>query len=79
MTTVRIEEIKRDILRWLQRVEAGEKIVILKANKPMAEIIPLSEKSMDLRPIGLCKGEFSVPDDFDASLPEEVMQQFEGK
>lgn len=79
MTTVSIEEIKQDIVSWLQRVEAGEKIVILKANKPMAEIIPSSKESIELRPIGLCKGEFSVPDDFDAPLPENIIQQFEGK
>jgi hypothetical protein len=30
-----------------------------------------------LRPIGLCKGEFTVPDDFDAPLPEEVLRDFE--
>jgi hypothetical protein len=29
------------------------------------------------RPFGLCKGEFVVPDDFDAPLPEEVMASFE--
>lgn len=79
MTTVSVEEIKQDILSWLQKVETGEKIVILKANKPIAEIIPFSTKSSGLRPMGLCKGEFSVPDDFDDPLPEEVIQQFEGK
>jgi hypothetical protein len=32
-----------------------------------------------LRPFGLCAGEFVVPDDFDAPLPEEVLQDFEGR
>ena len=27
-----------------------------------------------LRPIGLAKGQFNVPDDFNAPLPEEVLQ-----
>jgi hypothetical protein len=31
------------------------------------------------RPIGLAKGEFIVPDDFNAPLPEDVLQTFEGK
>ena len=30
-----------------------------------------------LRPFGLCTGEFVVPDDFDAPLPEHIMQDFE--
>ena len=32
-----------------------------------------------LRPIGLAKGEFVVPDKFNAPLPEEVLGSFEGK
>jgi hypothetical protein len=32
-----------------------------------------------LRPIGLCAGEFVVPDDFDAPLPEDILSAFEGK
>ena len=32
-----------------------------------------------LRPIGLAKGQFTVPDDFNAALPEDVLQTFEGK
>lgn len=31
------------------------------------------------RPIGLAKGQFTVPDDFNAPLPEDVLQMFEGK
>ena len=36
---------------------------------------PLSQP----RPIGLAKGQFTVPDDFNAPLPEDVLQTFEGK
>ena len=31
------------------------------------------------RPCGLAKGQFTVPDDFNAPLPEDVLQTFEGK
>jgi hypothetical protein len=31
------------------------------------------------RPIGLAKGQLTVPDDFNAPLPEDVLQTFEGK
>ena len=30
-----------------------------------------------LRPFGLCAGKFSVPDDFDAPLPEDILSEFE--
>jgi len=32
-----------------------------------------------LRPIGLAKGQFTVPDDFNAPLPKDMLQTFEGK
>ena len=32
-----------------------------------------------LRPIGLARGQFTVPEDFNAPLPEDVLQTFEGK
>ncbi len=79
MTTVSVDEIQQDFLGRLQKVEAGEKVIILKSNKPMAEIVPLRSDTTGLRPIGLCRGEFIVPDDFDSPLPEDVIQQFEGK
>jgi hypothetical protein len=33
----------------------------------------------EARPIGLAKGQFTVPDDFNAPLPENVLEAFEGK
>ena len=36
-------------------------------------------KTKNLRPFGLCAGEFVVPEDFDAPLPEEILNTFEGK
>ena len=31
------------------------------------------------RPIGLAKGQFTVPDDFNAPLPDEIIESFEGQ
>ena len=38
-----------------------------------------TNQTQEFRPFGLCAGEFRVPDDFDAPLPEEIIEQFEGK
>lgn len=50
-----------------------------------AEVLDFAEflrsratSSGGLRPSGLCEGEFQVPDDFDAPLPESVLREFEG-
>jgi antitoxin (DNA-binding transcriptional repressor) of toxin-antitoxin stability system len=73
MVRVSIDEIKRDLLAYLRRVEAGESLVIIESGKPVAST------PAKLRPFGLCAGEFTVPDDFDAPLPEEIVKEFEGR
>jgi len=74
---VSVDDIKRDLPAYLQRVEAGETLVILKAGKPIAELKPIAAGVESLRPFGLYAGEFTVPDDFDAPLPESIIQEFE--
>ncbi len=59
--------------------EAGEIFVISKSGKPLVEIKPVGFETSKVRPYGLCKGEFRVPDDFDDPLPENIIQEFEGK
>lgn len=56
----------------------------LKVRRPIAseastEYRPISSSRKQLRPFGLCAGEFTVPDDFDAPLPEDIMRAFEGE
>ena len=56
---------------------------MLKSGQLIAEIIPATHSPEDLdmtpRPIGLAEGEFVVPDDFDAPLPEDILRDFEGR
>ena len=79
MIQVAVDRIKQDLPAYLQRVKAGETVVIVKAGKPMAEIKPVVSVHEVQRPYGLCAGEFTVPDDFDSPLPEHIIQEFEGK
>ncbi len=78
MLRVTVDEIQRDPSKYLRQVEAGETFVILQADKAIAELRPISI-SKPLRPFGLCAGEFTVPDDFDAPLPEDLLNAFEGR
>ncbi len=78
MVSITIDEMQHDALKYLRQVEAGETLVIFRANIAIAEIKPvIGHKSQ--RPFGLCAGEFTVPDDFDDPLPEELLESFEGK
>lgn len=79
MTQVSIEEMQRDLSGCLKRVEAGETLLIVREGKPVAEVKPVGASVENLRPFGLCKGEFTVPDDFDAPLPEDILKAFERK
>lgn len=79
MIQVSIDEIQKNISSYLQRVEAGEALVIVRAGKPVAELKPVAKSELTPRPFGLCRGQFTVPDDFDAPLPEEILSGFEGK
>jgi antitoxin (DNA-binding transcriptional repressor) of toxin-antitoxin stability system len=77
MLNVTVDDIQRDPLKYLNQVEAGETLVIFRSDRPIAELKPVAN-SKPLRPFGLCAGEFTVPDDFDTPLPEELLNAFEG-
>ncbi|MBZ8179651.1 type II toxin-antitoxin system Phd/YefM family antitoxin [Oscillatoria salina] len=80
MLNVTIDEIQRNPLKYLQQVEAGETLVITRSNQPIAEVKPIiSSTGKQLRPFGLCAGEFILPDDFNAPLPAEILSEFEAK
>lgn len=69
MTTISIDDMQRDLVGYLHRVQAGETLLVLEANQPLAEIKPFRDFAVGVgepRLFGLCAGEFVVPDDFDA-------------
>jgi antitoxin (DNA-binding transcriptional repressor) of toxin-antitoxin stability system len=79
MIRVSIEEIENDLPAYLKRVEEGETLIITRFDIAVAQIKPVTRESKSPRPFGLCAGEFNVPDDFNESLPEEVLAGFEGR
>ncbi len=79
MLSVTVEEMQRDPSKYLRQVEAGQIIVIVQADKAIAELRLIPSSGKQLRPFGLCAGEFTVPDGFDAPLPEDLLNAFEGK
>ena len=73
---VSVEEVKRDPDGVLHRVLEGETLVVTADDRPIAEIRPI-EQIRRPRPFGLAAGTFTVPDDFDDPLPEEILRDFE--
>ncbi|AFY45187.1 prevent-host-death protein [Nostoc sp. HK-01] len=78
MQKITVDEIQQNPLKYLNQVEAGESFIIIQADKEIAELKPIQSINKPLRPFGLCAGEFTVPDDFDAPLPEDILNAFEG-
>lgn len=76
MTVVNTHEAKTNLSRLLEDVEKGEEIIIAKANRPVARLIPYREVKPRRQP-GLLKGKVKVADDFDAPLPEDLLRAFE--
>ena len=71
---VNVHEAKTQLSRLLERVAIGEKIVITKAGKPVAKLVPVRPRS-GIK-LGSVKGEFVVPDDFNDPLPKEIEDLF---
>jgi prevent-host-death family protein len=76
MIDVNIHEAKTHLSRLLRRVAAGEEVCIGKAGKPIARIVAWQGAKKNRVP-GLDRGLFTVPDDFDAPLPADVLRGFE--
>ena len=73
--TVTLYDAKTNLSELVERVAAGEEIVIAKRGKPRALLVPLKDVH-PLRRSGLGKGKWNVRDDFDDPLPESVLKDF---
>jgi prevent-host-death family protein len=72
---VSVHEAKTHLSRLLRRVAAGEEIVIARSGKPVARLTPVTKPKR--RALGIDEGKFEVPDDFNAPLPDDVVEGFE--
>jgi prevent-host-death family protein len=76
MVIVNTHEAKTNLSRLLDEVQEGEDIVIARGNRPLARLIPYSQKKV-VRTPGWLKGKIRVADDFDAPLPDDILDSFE--
>jgi prevent-host-death family protein len=74
---VNVHEAKTHLSKLLDEAEAGEEIIIARGGKPAARLVPLEKNKGNI--IGLLKGQFVVPDDFDDPLPDDLLKLFYGE
>jgi prevent-host-death family protein len=74
-----IYEAKTHLSALVEKAARGEEIVIAKAGKPMAKLVPLEPKARAPRTFGqnALKITYIAPD-FDAPLPEDILRDFYG-
>ena len=80
MTTVNIHAAKTQLSRLVDQAAAGEEIIIAKAGRPVAKLTALNAgEARQKRVLGSLAGRAVIPPDFDAPLPDEVLDAFEGR
>ena len=73
--TVNIHADKTQLSRLLEQVEEGEEIVIARAGKPIARIVPLVP-TRPKRRLGILEGQYTVADNIDDPLPDDLLEEF---
>lgn len=77
MKSVNIHEAKTHLSRLVERVQAGEEIVIAKAGRPAARLVPIEGARAPVK-IGGLKQPLPVPDDFNTMFEKEIEALFGG-
>jgi len=72
---VNIHEAKTHLSRLLERALMGEEVIIAKAGKPLVKLVAITSERPRFK-LGSAKGEFTVPDDFNDPLPQEIEDSF---
>lgn len=74
--TLNLYEAKTRLSSLVDEAAAGAEIVIAKNGKPMAKLVPIRDRVR--RKPGRLKGKIWMSKDFDAPLPQELLDAFEG-
>jgi len=69
-----ISQAKAQLSMLVERVQAGEQVIIGKAGKPVAILSPYVAAVKERKP-GALRGKIQIADDFD-QLPSEVAEAF---
>lgn len=75
MRTVNMHEAKTHFSKLVDSVIKGNEVIIAMAGKPVAKLGPIEKKPK--RRFGALKGKIKIPKDFDAPLPDDILDEFE--
>ena len=72
-----IQEAQTNLSKHLAGLQEGDRIILCRGNEPVAEMLPLADRSAEPRPVGLRRGLAEVPDSFFDPLPDYILDDFE--
>ena len=70
---VTVHQAKTHLSRLLERVEAGEEVVIARGRTPIARLVPVRRTSRGGRRFGALRGKVRVGKEFFQPLPEDEL------
>jgi prevent-host-death family protein len=77
MKSVNIHEAKTQLSKLVEQAAHGEPFIIAKAGKPMVKVVAIdAPAAKKIQRLDFMKGQFSVPDDFDTMMSDEIEQMF---
>lgn len=80
MRSINIHDAKTHFSRLVDAVAGGETVIIAKAGRPVAHLVPVPPESSEKKSlVGFMRGRGAVPDDFDTMAQDEIIASFEGK
>lgn len=72
---VGVHEAKSRLSELLRLVDSGQEVEIARGGEPVARLVPF--RSGETRRLGIDQGVYTVPDDFDSALPDDVLESFQ--
>jgi len=78
MEVISMHQAKSTLSQLVKRAATGETILLGAYGKVEAKLAPVAESAAPTKKIGVLAGKLVVPEDFDAPLPDDVLQTFEG-
>lgn len=76
MRKVNVQEAKTHLSKLLAEVEQGGQVIIARSGRPIARLVAVTSET---RTLGMDEGRIRIAEDFDAPLPDDVLDAFEGR
>ena len=73
---VNVHEAKTHFSKLLELVQQGEEVMVAKAGRVVAKLVPAGERPARRTP-GTARGQIKISEDFDAPLPDDLLDSFE--